>query len=60
MGCDDQYLELPDLHDELRTGPGITGVEGLPSYFSGLRRVSGPLTRVQRGQLDTGDVVENR
>jgi hypothetical protein len=48
----------PHLHYELRTGPGITGVEGLPSYFGGFRRASGRET-VARGQLDTGDVVEN-
>jgi hypothetical protein len=50
---------FPHLHYELRTGPGITGVEGLPSYFGGFRRV-GSQTLVARGQLDTGDVVENR
>ena len=50
---------FPHLHYELRTGPGITGVEGLPSYFGGFRRV-GSQTLVGRGQLDTGDVVENR
>jgi hypothetical protein len=48
----------PHLHYELRTGPGITGVEGLPSYFSGFRRTTGGET-VTRGQLDTGDIVEN-
>lgn len=51
---------FPHLHYELRTGPGIKGVEGLPSYFSGFRRVLGSQTLVGRGQLDTGDVVENR
>ena len=50
---------FPHLHYELRTGPGITGVEGLPSSFGGFRRV-GSQTLVGRGQLDTGDVVENR
>ena len=49
----------PHLHYELRTGPGITGVEGLPSYFSGFRRTPGGGV-VTRGQLDTGDIVENR
>jgi hypothetical protein len=51
---------FPHLHYELRTGPGITGVEGLPSYFSGFRRVLGSQTLVGRRQLDTGDVAENR
>lgn len=50
---------FPHLHYELRTGPGIKGVEGLPSYFGGFRRVLGSQTLVGRGQLDTGDVVEN-
>jgi hypothetical protein len=50
---------FPHLHYELRTGPRIKDVEGLPSYFRGFRRISS-LTVVERGQLDTGDVVENR
>lgn len=51
---------FPHLHYELRTGPGMKGVEGLPSYFGGFRRMSGSKTgHVERGQLDTGDVVEN-
>jgi len=51
---------FPHLHYELRTGPGIKGVEGLPSYFSGFRRVLGSKTApVEGGQVDTGDVVEN-
>jgi hypothetical protein len=51
---------FPHLHYELRTGPGIQGVEGLPSYFGGFRRVLGARTvPVERGQVDTGDVVEN-
>ncbi len=51
---------FPHLHYELRTAPGIRGVEGLPSYFGGVRRVLGSQTLVERRQLDTGDVVENR
>lgn len=50
---------FPHLHYDLRTGPGIAGVEGLPSYFRGFRRLVGPRTLLERGQLDTGDVVEN-
>ena len=51
---------FPHLHYELRTGPRIKDVEGLPSYFRGFRRVlAGSWTPVKRGQLDTGDVVEN-
>jgi hypothetical protein len=51
---------FPHLHYELRTGPGMKGVEGLPSYFSGFRRAPGSQTgAVERGQVDTGHVVEN-
>jgi hypothetical protein len=53
---------FPHLHYELRTGPGMKGVEGLPSYFSGFLRAPGSKTgagAVKRGQIDTGDVVEN-
>src|SRR5262249_17042901 len=49
---------FPHLHYELRTGPGMKGVEGLPSYFSGFRRAPGSKT-VERGQVDPGDVVDN-
>jgi Peptidase family M23 len=51
---------FPHLHYELRTGPGDKGVEGLPSYFSGFRRLlrSGMVT-IERGQVDSGDIVEN-
>lgn len=51
---------FPHLHYELRTGPGIKGVEGLPSYFGGFHRLVGSKTvSVARGQVNTGDVVEN-
>jgi hypothetical protein len=50
---------FPHLHYDLRTGPGIRDVEGLPSYFDGFRRVPHSQTVVERGQVDTGDVVEN-
>jgi hypothetical protein len=33
--------------------------KSLPSYFGGFRRLLGSQTLVERGQLDTGDVVEN-
>jgi murein DD-endopeptidase MepM/ murein hydrolase activator NlpD len=51
---------IPHLHYELRTGTGIDA-EGLPSYFSNFRRLLGAKsTLLQRGQLDTGDVIDNR
>ena len=51
---------FPHLHYELRTGPGIRGVEGVPSYFGGFRRVLGSaVVVVERGRVDTGDIVEN-
>jgi hypothetical protein len=48
------------LHYELRTGTNLLTARGLPAYFQdffryrGQRRVS-----VQRGHLDTGDIVAN-
>ena len=51
---------FPHLHYELRTGPGIKGVEGLPSYFTGFHRFVGSRTvTVEKGQINTGDVVDN-
>jgi murein DD-endopeptidase MepM/ murein hydrolase activator NlpD len=51
---------IPHLHYELRTGTGVAA-EGLPSYFNNFRRVLGSkMTPLQGGQIDTGDVIENR
>ena len=51
---------FPHLHYELRTGPGMKGIEGLPSYFSFFHRAASPKTgSVERGQINTGDVLEN-
>src|SRR4029453_6760599 len=51
---------FPHFHSELRTGPGMKGAGALPSFFGGFRRASGSKAGpVERGQLDTGDVVEN-
>lgn len=51
---------IPHLHYELRTGTGVNA-EGLPSYFNNFRRVLGSkVNPIQRGQIDTGDVIENR
>ncbi len=51
---------FPHLHYELRTGSGVSGIEGLPSYFSRFRRWLGSKsTEVQRGQIDSGDIVES-
>jgi murein DD-endopeptidase MepM/ murein hydrolase activator NlpD len=51
---------IPHLHYELRTGTGVDA-EGLPSYFSNFRRVlDSKMTIIQRGQIDTGDIIENR
>jgi murein DD-endopeptidase MepM/ murein hydrolase activator NlpD len=46
------------LHYEMGTGPGVD-VDGLPAYFSGFRRVLGRrVGPVERGSIDTGDIVE--
>ena len=58
MGASGSSL-FPHLHYELRTGAGIKGVEGLPSYFSNFRRILGSRSvNVQKGAINTGDVVD--
>jgi murein DD-endopeptidase MepM/ murein hydrolase activator NlpD len=58
MGASGDSL-FPHLHYELRNGIGAKNVEGVPSYFSNFRRLLGSQTVVtKRGQVDTGDVVE--
>jgi murein DD-endopeptidase MepM/ murein hydrolase activator NlpD len=49
--------EEPHLHYELRNGPGLN-VEGLPSYFTQFSRLLGSHSiTVNRGRIDTGDIV---
>jgi hypothetical protein len=51
--------KMPHLHYELRTGPGMRGVEGLPAYFQDYTRHLGSRRiRVSRGAPDTGEIVE--
>src|SRR5688572_7552489 len=59
MGASGDSL-FPHLHYELRTGVGAKHIEGLPSYFTNVRRVlgTGPIV-VKQGQVDTGDIVES-
>jgi hypothetical protein len=58
MGASGSSL-FPHLHYELRSGPGIKGVEGLPSYFSNFRRILGSRSsNVRRGTINTGDLVD--
>jgi murein DD-endopeptidase MepM/ murein hydrolase activator NlpD len=50
---------IPHLHYMLMDGPDILKAEGLPSYFRNFRRVLGSkLIDVQRGQIDSGDIIE--
>jgi murein DD-endopeptidase MepM/ murein hydrolase activator NlpD len=59
MGCSGDSL-FPHLHYELRDGPGMRGVEGLPSYFTGFHRLLGATTGpVEAGAVNSGDVLEN-
>ncbi len=45
------------LHYDLKTGPGFAA-DGLPSPFNDFERLSGATwTKVDRGQIDSGDVV---
>jgi murein DD-endopeptidase MepM/ murein hydrolase activator NlpD len=58
MGASGSSL-FPHLHYELRSGPGIRNVEGLPSYFSNFRRILGShSTSVKKGAINTGDLVD--
>ena len=58
MGASGSSL-FPHLHYELRTGPGIKNVEGLPSYFSNFRRILGSRSvNVNKGLINTGDLVD--
>ena len=58
MGASGSSL-FPHLHYELRSGPGIRGVEGLPSSFSNFRRILGSRSvSVKKGAINTGDVVD--
>jgi hypothetical protein len=58
MGASGSSL-FPHLHYELRSGPGIRGVEGLPSYFSNFRLILGSRSvNVKKGAINTGDVVD--
>jgi murein DD-endopeptidase MepM/ murein hydrolase activator NlpD len=47
--------KYPHLHYELRTNADHTA-EGLPSYFSSFKKLG---KQVKKGQIDTGDIVEN-
>ena len=60
MGASGDSL-FPHLDYGLRTGVGAKEVEGLPSYFNDFRRLLGsaPVV-VEKGQVDTGDIVESR
>lgn len=50
---------FPHLHYELRTGAGIKGVEGIPSYFSNFRRILGSRSvDVEKGAVNTGDILD--
>ena len=50
---------FPHLHYELRNGPDIRNVEGLPSYFSNFRRILGSRSvSVTKGAINTGDLVD--
>lgn len=51
---------FPHLHYELRNGSGAKDVDGLPSYFSQFCQILGSTSiNIQRGQIDTGDIVEH-
>lgn len=50
---------LPHVHYQLQAGPDLFGSEGLPSSFTGLRRVlGGNVVGWGSGAIDSGDIVE--
>jgi hypothetical protein len=50
---------FPHLHYELQAGPGVHS-EGLPSTFRKFKRIIGSRTvDVERGMVDTGEIVES-
>jgi hypothetical protein len=50
---------LPHLHYMIMDGTDERTSRGLPSYFSGFRRVLGTrIQNVSRGQIDSGDILE--
>lgn len=60
MGASGDSL-FPHLHYELRNGAGARGVDGLPSEFTGFRRLLGTtVLPVERGTVTTGDIVQSQ
>jgi hypothetical protein len=50
---------IPHLHYMLVDDPDILKAESVPSYFRDFRRVLGSKSvNVERGQIDSGDIVE--
>lgn len=50
---------IPHLHYQLMDNADVFRAEGLPSYFVRFRRILGSKSEaVDRGQIDTGDIVE--
>jgi len=48
------------LHYELRTGTNLLTARGLPAYFKDFFRYRGQKqTKIERGHLDTGDIVQS-
>ena len=51
---------LPHLHYQLMDGPDERKDQSLPSYFHNFKRILGATSvSVTRGQIDSGDIVEN-
>lgn len=51
---------LPHLHYQLMDGPSERDNQSLPSYFSDFNRILGSrVVKETRGQIDSGDIVEN-
>ena len=52
---------FPHLHFELRNGPGVSGVEGLPILFSGIKKNKSPIKRRSKEKffLFPGTIIKN-
>ena len=60
MGFSGATADWVHIHYELRDGIELFGSEGLPSYFGNFNRILGSnMIKVEKGQIDTGDIVES-
>jgi murein DD-endopeptidase MepM/ murein hydrolase activator NlpD len=60
MGFSGDTAKWVHVHYELHSRANLLDAEGLPSYFRNFRRITGAQRiDAQRGQIDTGDIIES-